>query len=187
MDVSADEAYDEAEQQVARRMQDIEDRLLAEEQERDTIRETYSNAWNKFYEWEPQYCRSLLMSLQCVLSDRVNDDTVTPLSGSNKDAMEVDGCPFEVLDTQTGLLTALDVEEVDTETIFVPHPKYEACTPASQIIATDDGPKWLASIPYADEPGFPWRELLRCYRHWHWQDCIRDPDGRLIAYGLSGA
>ncbi|KAI0731803.1 hypothetical protein C8Q72DRAFT_201066 [Fomitopsis betulina] len=124
------------------------------------------------------------MSFRCAHSDRVDDEAVTPLNALREDVMQVDGCPpvFDVLDMETGLLTVLDVEEVDTETIFVPQPKYEACTPSSQIIATDDIPDWLAFISYADEPGFPWHELLRSCKYWFWKDCIRDPDANLFSH-----
>lgn len=188
MDDPADDSSDEIKQQVAQHTQNIQDRHLSDQREHDTIIEVYRNAWQKFYAWEPQYCRSLLMSFRCAHSDRVDDEAVTPLNALREDVMQVDGCPpvFDVLDMETGLLTVLDVEEVDTETIFVPQPKYEACTPSSQIIATDDIPDWLAFISYADEPGFPWHELLRSCKYWFWKDCIRDPDGKFILYGLGG-
>lgn len=174
--LSADDAFAEAEQQVARQMQEIEDRLLAEQLQSDTIKEAYSKAWEEFYEWEPGHCRSLLQGFRCA-SGQVDDEVATPLSGG-ADTMEVDACPFKVLDVEAGLTTMLDVDEIDTtQRAFAPHPKYEACTPTCQIIATDDNPTWLAFISYADEPGFPWQQFIRHYKHWYWQECIRDPDG----------
>ena len=181
--LSADDALDEAAQQVARRMREIEDRLLAEELERDTIKEFYSDAWQRFYEWERRHCRSLLQGFRSAPSSLVDDsnEAAIPLSG-DEDAMEVDDYSFRILDWETGSIAMLDVEEVDTAPrAFAPHPRYEACTPSCQIIATDLSPSWLAFISYADEPGFPWREFIRHYRHWEWQDCIRDPDGRLLS------
>ena len=176
--ISVDRCLDEAEQQVARRAQEIEDRLLARNQERDTIIQAYSDAWKKFYNWEAEFCRSLLEGLQCVPSAQDGDDTATPLYGSVEvDAMSVDGSLFDVFDVETGLVTTLDVGEVNANTIFVPHPKYEACTPAIQNIATDDYPNWLAFISYADEPGFDPDRFAHQYKHWLWRDCIRDPDG----------
>lgn len=181
--LSADDAFDEAAQQVARRVQEIEERLLAEELERDTIKEVYGDAWQRFYEWEHRHCRSLLQGFRCAPSQVDNDsnEAAIPLSGG-EDVMEVDDYPFRILDSGTGLVTMLDVEEIDTTPrAFAPHPKYEACTPSCQIIATDHSPSWLAFIFYADEPGFPWRKFIRYYRHWEWQDCVRDPDGMLLS------
>ncbi|KZT66617.1 hypothetical protein DAEQUDRAFT_445187 [Daedalea quercina L-15889] len=161
----------------------IENRMLEHEQEREEQRnqilKTYHDVWDEFYEWEPEPCCSVVRSLQCALVESV-EGTSVPLhfSDESMDTDEVDGNTFEVFDIEQDRLCRLDPDIVHVPA-FTPHPKYEACTPASQNIRNVGYPRWLDFIPYADE-GFPAWTLLHGRRYFHWQDVQRDPDACLI-------
>ncbi|TFY62080.1 hypothetical protein EVJ58_g4096 [Rhodofomes roseus] len=174
-----EDTYD-AEQQVAQQSRAIAERLLAQENERNTVVEVYRDAWRDFYNWEPEPCSSLIRSLAPAHIEW-DEVTAVPLDIPAESMVvdEVVTSLFRVFDLERDRLTVLDEEFIRTPD-FAPHPKYEACTPTMHIIKSDEETDWLRFITYAGDPGFAEQDLLRDHKRYNWQDGIRDPDADLI-------
>ncbi|KAH9932336.1 uncharacterized protein B0H18DRAFT_53638 [Fomitopsis serialis] len=183
-DEAARASLDSAEQYVLQRSEAIAARLLARDKERNAIAAVYRKAWDDFYDWEPEPCHSLIRSLIAAPTQAPWDeaDTAVPfcVSDESMDVDEVANGIFQVFDMERERVSMLDVDNVRGQ-VFALHPKYEACTPTSQNIKTDDDEsEWLRFVSYAGEPGFDEEQLARDHKHFYWQDVCRDPDADLI-------
>ncbi|EMD34622.1 hypothetical protein CERSUDRAFT_97211 [Gelatoporia subvermispora B] len=172
------EADDATHEELGRR---FEEGAARERADRELITETYKSVWKYFHEWDFEDCKQNISGLHVVSERLAYDGWLLPTTSQLEDDMLVDGASndwtFEVTDIQD------DIETTKITTAIVrrveklrPYPKYEACTPVSQNIMSDENVSELRFIPYADEPGFDVDEHVNRHRTIAWKTKTNDPN-----------
>ncbi|KAH9477313.1 hypothetical protein JR316_0009517 [Psilocybe cubensis] len=150
----------------------------------------YKDVWTEFYEFETQYCKSVLKNLSRGGPGRHKQDPPAisaPIyvpSNSNYTCQIVDlsddGHTMHVT-TRPMDPTVLDDSNF---TIPEPYPKYTTCTPLSHNVRllNPDMDTRAPFLPYADEPEFLKRfpDYLDDFDVFAWQVDLDDPDREMI-------
>ncbi|OCH84782.1 hypothetical protein OBBRIDRAFT_798789 [Obba rivulosa] len=176
------ELDDAAHEELGRR---FEEDAAKERETRQLIVDTYKAVWTEFNTWYYENCKQNLRSL--AMSDRpIQDGWECMTESLLEETMPVDDdsddWTFTVTDWEDGITTERTLaSEVVTVGSIEPYPKYEACTPTSRNIRSDQAvhsgkPSVLRFIPYADEPNFDAETYIRQYSVSAWQTDANDPN-----------
>lgn len=179
--------------EVQRIREDFSQRVQAARDTRALIISVYRAAWGDFYRDEAEACLS-----------RINEIATPfptwPLSSSgdlsaNAFGEVEDGMILGEVDHDEDSYIISDFEEaVRADVIctgyaasaFSAHAKYEACTPATRSIKTDDRSHVLQFVQYAGEQDFDDRAYISEFACLAWQHGWSDTDGECCAHAYQG-
>lgn len=158
------------------------------------VTQAFKVAWDAFYEWEPNYSRTAIYSLESsnvLNAEEYYDFDFTPLDELDDATQEEDY--FEVIDYDFESNTVSLPKRISASCISaITDPKiatvsqplnlypYESCTPTSRSLFLGDDPPVMPFIPLADAQGFKFNEVLIHYKAFAWAR-LRDPDCELLS------
>ena len=154
------------------------------------VRSVYQEVWNEFYEWEQEYARDAIRSLQCEATLELLDESneqhrngiCSPHSITKSWVISPDSINWDYPDeTVTFYEEATDMIEYKIPHLRAPKmdpfPSYECPAPSSSNIFVGDDSDSMPFVPFPDEKSFQFEVYYNHYGYFAWQKKRMDPDG----------
>lgn len=151
--------------------------------------QVYKDVWNEFYNFETQYCESMLKSLSRGGPGSLKHDppAVSSVSYVPSNASSSYKCEIVDYDNDESTLRVTDLHIDPTElresdfTLPGPYSRYTTCTPIAHNRATPQYPEMHSRaqfLPHADEKKFheKYSKYLDAFEDFAWQVDVDDPD-----------
>ena len=184
---------------------DEDDEETTKAENRDLAFRIYKQVWDEFNKWKAEDCcqRGLLLLQKPTPSSEATQATMAMASalragpgraGDGDGDVEIiylcDDTEDDVpLDAAGATVLTCDEVLLKFPPHFSPYPRYEACTPSVQTIAScvektvesagDAGLETAPFLPYADDPTFEVRRYLAQFKYFAWER-LGDPDGKAV-------
>ena len=168
----------EREEQVILPDDDLSDLTEVEEVDAEAINATkaliysvYEDVWKDFYDWENQYCNTILRFLDTE-STIHEDETADFLGSESWDGLRASSIyeSVQVLEyIKQGPVKSIKKSYTITAPVVEPHDAYESCSPTDRSIFVGDDADELPFLPFADDPSFNVKNYCEQFTAFAWE------------------